>query len=190
MKMKKEMITKDIAFALDCLKNGGIICYPTDTVFGLGCSINNYSSIKRIYEIKGRGFNEPLSFAVNNIEELIKYADVNGKQLGKIKELIAKRKHYTFILKKKYGNPCIDLISKDNKIGIRIINHPIVEFLTDYAGPIITTSANMHGRPAVKNIEDLDSKIMSASDLTIDGKCNYGKASIVYDLVDDKIIRK
>ena len=101
--------------------------------------------------------------------------------------MLKKGSHYTFIVKKrndlnKNVQSCINLISKDDKIGIRVIKHPF-----DY--PIISTSANVHGEKTVKRYEDLDEKIIKAADIVIKGECYYGKPSIVYDLVENKIIR-
>jgi L-threonylcarbamoyladenylate synthase len=180
----------EIGRAIGELKNGGIIDYPTDTVIGRGCNLWNYNSVKRIYQMKGKDFNEPLSFACSSIEEIKAYADISFREIDKIKQLLKSGSHYTFILKAKVKHPSIDIISRNKKIGIRIIDHPTVKMLTKYAGPIITTSANFHNEKAPKSIDELTkSEFAKSADLTISGKCYYGKPSIVYDLVDDRIIR-
>ena len=165
-----------------------IIVYPTDTVFGLGCSLFDYNSITKIYEFKGKEFKEPLSFAVSSVEELEFYADVSEKELGKIKDLLKQGSHYTFVAKQKLRHPCIDRIAKDGKIGIRVLNTPLIQRLTEFA-PIITTSANIHGEKTVKRYEDLDERVKDVADLLISGECDYGKPSIVYDLVEGRILR-
>ena len=166
-----------------------IIVYPTDTVFGLGCSLFDYNSITKIYEFKGKEFKEPLSFAVSSVEELEFYADVSEKELGKIKDLLKQGSHYTFVAKQKLRHQCIDRIAKDGKIGIRVLNMPLIQRLTEFA-PIITTSANIHGEKPAEKYMDINEKIKDAADLLISGKCYYGKPSIVYDLVEDRILRE
>jgi L-threonylcarbamoyladenylate synthase len=166
-----------------------IIIYPTDTVFGLGCGLFDYNSITKIYKLKGKNFKEPLSFAVSNVKEIELYADVSAKDIDKIKELLKQGSHYTFVAKQKFKHPCIDRIAKNGKIGIRVLNTPLIQKLTEFA-PIISTSANVHGEKTARRYEDLDERIIRAADIAIKGECHYGKPSIVYDLVDDRILRK
>jgi tRNA threonylcarbamoyl adenosine modification protein (Sua5/YciO/YrdC/YwlC family) len=187
------LVTDNISLSIYYLRQKKLIIYPTDTVFGLGCSLFDYNSIKKIYELKGKNFNEPLSFACKDIDEMEKYMELDSKKIGKIKDLLRKGSHYTFVAERKLTmdrnlDSCLDLISKSNKIGIRIIKHPSVEEIVKYAGPIITTSANFHGEKPVKETGMLG-KISGSVNLVLDGKCDYGRPSIVYGLVDDRIIR-
>ena len=186
-------VTQSIPLSIHYLKQKRAIIHPTDTVFGLAACIDDYNSIKKIYEIKGKDFNEPLSFACRDINEMEKYMELDFKKIGKIKDLLRKGSHYTFVAERKLTmdrniDSCLDLISKNNKIGIRIIRHPSVEEIVKHAGPIITTSANFHGENPVKEAGMLG-KISDSVKLILDGKCYYGRPSIVYDLVDDRIIR-
>lgn len=177
-------------------KDAKLIVYKTDTVYGLGCRIFDDESIEKIYKIKGKSFNENLSFLVRDIKEIPYYASVSQNQMDKIKELLKKGSHYTFALKKRYDMH--SKVSNNEEIGIRVAQTPDLIRLVDYFGPIVTTSANIHGEPAPKRFEDIDKRIIKSvkeyrgrkREVIINGgNCYYGRPSIVYDLVNDRIKR-
>ena len=174
--------------SIEILNNGGLVVCPTDTIWGFGCSIWNYKAIKKIREIKGKG-TEFMSIAVNSTEELGYFAELDSKKKGKIKDLLKEGSYYTFVLNKRFTNDCLNLINCSKKIGIRVIKHPAVEIITKYAGPVITTSANIHNMPAIKDIESLDKKLIDSAYL-VKGNCYWGKASKVYDVEEDRMIRQ
>lgn len=180
-----------IGEAISALKAGLIVNGPTDTVFGAFADAMNKDAVKKIYDIKGTGFSQPLSFACRDVDEIGAYADINYREKGKIKELLQSGSHYTFVLRKKKGNPSLDMLARDGKIGIRIIRHPVISLLTKHVGPIITTSANFHNEPAPKDFQSLmESEFSNSAYINLNGKCYYGKPSIVYDLTNGRILRE
>jgi len=183
-------VTNNFFEAKDVLERGGVIVYPTDTVYGLGCCIFAQNAIKRIFELKRRD-NKPLSVAFYNIEQLEKYAELNSKERGFIEEkLKTLDEGYTFVVKKK-KNMINDLVTAGkNTIGARIMKYSAAIGLTYAVGPIITTSANISGGQPVIKAEDLDEKIKEGVDLVYVGKCIYGKPSKVISLLDGSVLRE
>lgn len=164
-----------------------IIIYPTDTVYGLGCSIFDYDSVNKIYKIKGKSFKENLSFLVNSVEEISEYAEITSREFNKIKDLLKKGSNYTFCLRKR--NDFNSNVSHNGEIGIRVIKNNAIKGLIIKFGPFVTTSANVHGQNAPKNIKEVSNKIIKSAKLIVKGTCYYGKPSIVYDLINDRIKR-
>lgn len=173
----------DVAKAI--LETGGIIIYPTDTVYGIGCDATNENAIKKIREIKGIG-EKPLSVMVGDFST-IEYYCVTG-----IWEDLAIKKFlpgpYTFILKKQREIPA----SNTDKIGIRVPENLFCQFLSQKFGrPIISTSANKTGKEAPWKFNDIDKEIINAVDFAIDqGETKYKKHSMVFDLVEHIMIRE
>jgi len=167
-----------------------IAIFRTDTLYGVGCNINEFKEVNRIYRIKGKSFNENLSFLVTDVNEIMNYAEVSSKQFEKVRDLLKKGSHYTFCFKKRKD---VSLnLSKNDEIGIRVLNNSDTRIITKLlGGPVICTSANIHGTEAPKRFEDIDKIILGSAEIKLNsGDCYYGKASIVYDLVNDRIKRE
>ena len=167
-----------------------IAIFRTDTLYGLGCNINDFEEVNKIYRIKNKPFTENLSFLVTDVNEIMSYAEVSSLEFGKIKDLLKQGSHYTFILRKKQD---INLnLSKNNEIGIRVLDNSDTRIITRLLeGPVICTSANIHGTKAPKRFEDIDKKVLDSAEIKMNsGDCYYGKASIVYNLINDRVIRE
>ena len=167
--------------AVDCLKNGGVIVYPTDTVYGLGCDALNAEAVNKIFKIKKRKNSNPFSVMVKDIEEIKKYAFLESK----VKNIIAKiiPGPFTIILAGVKKLPPIVTGSSSN-IGIRIPNHPVTQKLSEnFENPIISTSVNIAGKEPLNDpfkIVDLFSQEKFKPDLILDfGKLKEAKPSTV-----------
>ena len=183
------MIKLDLSKAIAALKNGQVIVYPTDTLYGLGADIFNDDAIKKIFKIKKREKNKPLSVAVANIKELEKIAFVDEKSRSLVKAFLPGK--LTIVLKKK--NIVSNLVTGgQDKVAIRIPNNKIaLDLLTNF-GPITATSANIHGKKPSVNINDINIQLKS-SDIAVyldNGKLD-GKPSTIIDMTEKsiKIIR-
>jgi len=179
------IITDDLNLSIKFLDKGKIICYPTDTVYGIGCRINFLDSVKRIFEIKKRRFDKPLSVAFYDLNQAKKFVNLSDEMEKFINENLDKP--YTFIVPKTEKIPDIVTANKDS-VGIRIINNEIVKALTKKY-PIITTSANISNKPPAKSYDEIDEKIREGVDLILIGECKYKKVSTIIDLINFKIIR-
>ena len=171
-----------ISEAIDIMANGGIILYPTDTVYGLGANIFNNDAVKKIYEIKKRDSSKPLSVLVQDTESLELIADLNKNS----REIINKwlPGPFTLILnKKKVVSP---YVSASTKVGVRIPDYKIARFLASLF-PITTTSANLTNEDTLSNPQDILKQIGNDIDLVIDvGNLDKAKPSTVIDLSSSK----
>ncbi|MBR9678443.1 MAG: threonylcarbamoyl-AMP synthase [Nanoarchaeota archaeon] len=159
------------------LKEGGIVIYPTDTVYGLGCNAFNRKTIERIRNLKGRT-NKPFSVAVADIEGVHSVAKVNEWQ----EETLLKNLPgaYTFVLEKKSFVP--DSVSKKG-IGVRIPDHEhCLTLLESVEFPVITTSANISGQKPARSVKEIPKEILDKVDFVVDAGELGGKSSAVVDL--------
>jgi len=124
----KVIITSDLNLAIKFLDEGKIICYPTDTVYGIGCRINFIESVKKIFEIKKREVTKPFSIAIYDLNQAKKFVKLNDEMENFIKQHLDKP--YTFIVPKTDKISDIITANKD-VVGIRIINNEIVKSLTE-----------------------------------------------------------
>lgn len=193
MKTKEELELSNIEKGAQVLKNGGVIIFPTDTVYGIGALYNNKEGLARIYKIKNRPQNLPFPILVSSIKQAESIVNMNelAKSLAK--------KYWpgglTIILPPRHPESRLggtkDL--KTPKLGIRMPNAKIVLSLIKQVGtPIIGTSANFHGQKSVADFELLDPDLVKLTDYVLKGKCEAGIESTVVDVSDDnlKIIRQ
>ncbi|RPI76543.1 MAG: threonylcarbamoyl-AMP synthase [Ignavibacteriales bacterium] len=153
--------------AVNVLKQGGIIIYPTDTVYGIGCDIFNKEALERIFEIKNDGMTKLFSFVCADLKDIAKYAKVSDYAYRNMKHLLPGP--YTFILPAAKEVPK-KLWSKRKTVGIRVPNHQVTLTLVNLLGnPIISTSAtNRKGEILsdpfeIKNIFNAKVDLMLAS---------------------------
>ena len=171
-----------IGEAIDIMADGGVILYPTDTVYGLGANIFNNDAVKRIYEIKKRDSSKPLSVLVEDMESMELIADLNKSS----REIINKwlPGPFTFILnKRKIVSP---YVSASSKVGVRIPDYRIARALASLF-PITTTSANLTNEDTLSNPQDILKQLGNDIDLVIDvGSLDNAKPSTVIDLSTSK----
>jgi tRNA threonylcarbamoyl adenosine modification protein (Sua5/YciO/YrdC/YwlC family) len=171
--------------AVDVLRDGGIIIYPTDTVYGLGCDLSNKKGIEKIYELKKRNKKQPLSFICSDLKHISQYAKVTDYAYKTMKRLLPGS--YTFILEASRLVPKI-ILPKRPTTGIRVPDNNICMALVRELGqPIISTSVKTAdgedmGNPYI--IEEYWGKLV---DLIIDGGNIIPEPSSVISLVDDNI---
>lgn len=169
--------------AVEILRNGGIIIYPTDTVYGMGCDLFNRRGIERIYEIKRRSHKQPFSFICADLKDISQYALVSNYAYKTMKRLLPGP--YTFILQASRMVPKL-LQSKRQTTGIRVPDNKICLALVSELGhPIITTSAAVADEEILSDPEEIDRKFGRVVDLVIDGGILPPELSSVVSLVDD-----
>ena len=172
--------------AADTLRNGGIICYPTDTVYGIGCDIFNQRAIKRIFQIKKRPKQKPFSFMCSSLKNITDYGYISNTAYRLMRKNLPGP--YTFVLPASKLVPKI-MITKQKTVGIRVPDNRICMTLVEELGnPILTTSAiiDQEGPPLTQayEFEDLLGNII---DLVIDdGGQVYPDPSTVVSLVGDQ----
>jgi L-threonylcarbamoyladenylate synthase len=190
IKIDTEKPEKDkIEFALNLLRDGGTVVYPTDTIYGLGVNIYDENAIKKVFYIKKRSFNKPLSVCLSQISDINRIAYLDKTKRDIINEILPGP--FTIILRKK------EFISKlltagGEKIGIRIPNNRICMELTKLF-PITTTSANLSGKKPSRSVNEVVKQLDDSVDLILDtGKSENELPSTVIDLTlnTPKVVRE
>ena len=139
--------------AINTLKNGNVIIYETDTLYGLGADATNNLAVEKINNLKKR--KTPLSIMLDSIEAIEKYANINTFVRNKLIEIFPGP--FTVLLEKRKTDLCDLVTNNSNKIGIRIPKNKFcIELLKKYKKPIITTSVNIHGYKALNNIDEIE----------------------------------
>mgnify|MGYP001033092732 CR=1 FL=1 len=161
------------------LGGGGTVVYPTDTVYGLGASIFQEEGVLKVYHMKGRSLNKPVSICLSTIEDIknITYLDQYKEEI--IQKILPGP--YTLILNKKEIVPSL-ITAGMNKIGVRIPDNAICREISREF-PITTTSANLSGHPSPKSALEAQRELGDQPDIIIDsGPCSGGISSTVVDL--------
>lgn len=169
------------------IKEGGIVIFPTETVYGIGTNGLDKEAIKRLYEVKQRPLNKPISLLVNNIEMVNQVA----KNISKLEYKIMQNFFpgpLTIILEKKDIVPNI-LTANTNTVGIRMPSGEIARKLIEYAGiPIATPSANISGKPSGTNIKDIQKDFEGKVDYFIDnGESKLGIPSTIVRVINNEV---
>jgi L-threonylcarbamoyladenylate synthase len=180
-----DKIRKQIKKAVDILSKGGVIAFPTDTVYGLGAGIHNESAIKRIFEIKKRSTSVALPVLLADISQLSEVSMTLSAQAWRlIKEFMPGG--LTLIVYRSQG--VSDLITAGgDTVAVRIPDHPVPRALIKGIGmPIVGTSANISGSPTLISAEDVRRELGNAVDMVIDAEPPpNGKESTVVDMASN-----
>ena len=157
---------EEIDKAIEVLKRGGIILYPTDTIWGIGCDAKNKQSITRIFEIKKRAENKALISLVKNSDMINKFTDSN--QLN-----ISIPKKPTTIIYQNVSGLASHLISKNNTAAFRIpLDNFCKKLVTLFDGPIVSTSANISGEDSPKIFSEISQEIKNNVDYIVNLRHN------------------
>lgn len=168
---------RKIQRAVDVLESGGLIGYPTDTVYGLGCDLMNKQAVERLYQVKGMQKNKSLAFVCHDLGDIAKYAVVDNWAYRILKRFLPGP--YCFILPATREVPKMAL-SKQKTVGIRVPAHPVVTTLTRALGrPIISTTAAPPGEDAFIDPAELRDYFKGV-DLVLDGGvCGVNPTTVV-----------
>mgnify|MGYP004498965615 FL=1 len=179
--------TKNLKIAANIIKKGGIVIFPTETVYGIGTNGLDEEAVKKLYEVKDRPLNKPISLLVSNFDMINQVAkDITEMEYKIMKNFFPGP--LTIILNKKSCVPDI-LTAKGNTVGIRMPDNEIALKLIELSGvPIATPSANISGRPSGIDIEDIKKNFEGKVDLFIDsGKSKIGNGSTIVKVEDNEI---
>lgn len=174
----------------DLLRSGGVIVYPTDTVYGLGCDINSKKALERVRRIKKMDPKRPLSFVFADLKTIADYAQVSDFAYKILRRYLPG--HYTFILKATRLVPRI-VLTKRNEVGIRIPDNRICQSLVAELGnPILSSSVRMPDDQLLDDPVEIDRMYKGLVDIIVDGGVFLPAPSSVISLVDDtpEVIRE
>jgi len=172
-----------VARVVEILGKGGIIAYPTDTTYGIGCSIFNKKGIERIYLIKQREKKKPFSFICTDLSEVARYTKVSNYAFRVMKRHLPGP--YTFVLDATSIVPDL-LVTRQKTVGIRIpANNICLAIVRELGHPIITTSANRSGEEPIGDPFLVEEELGSQLDLVVDGGILSANVSSVVSLIGD-----
>ena len=171
--------------AVEVLRRDGVIVYPTDTIYGLGCDVTSKAAVERIRRIKGRDANKPMSFVCADLVQVSRYGHVSNFAHRILKRFLPGP--YTFVLTATKETPRV-FQSKQKTVGIRIPDHPVPLALVEQLGnPVVSTSANESDEEVVTNPADLEQIFGHRVDLIMECGTLPVLASSVISLVDDTV---
>jgi tRNA threonylcarbamoyl adenosine modification protein (Sua5/YciO/YrdC/YwlC family) len=171
--------------AVEILKGGGIVIYPTDTVYGMGCDLFNKRGIERIYEIQRRDRKKPLSFLCSDLKDISRYARVSDNAYKIMKRLLPGP--YTFILEASRLVPKI-ILPKRQTTGIRVPDNRICQALVAELGsPVISASVKDEADELLSDPRVIEERFGRRVDMIIDGGIIAAEPSSVISLLDEGI---
>lgn len=176
LKVSKVGFDKAVEEAVERLRDGGLVVYPTETCYGLGAVIDDLKAIEWVYRVKRRPFDRPLTVIVASVEMWSRYAYITPEASKLIRRFLPGP--LTIVLWKKSTVP--DLVNPD-RIGARISSHPLAQAIVQRLGkPITATSANLHGEPNPYRVEEA---VVEGVDLVLDyGELPRRPPSTIVDL--------
>jgi len=187
------MITKivsqqDMDIVCDVINRGGVVAFPTETVYGLGVKFNDHEALERLMEAKNRDYSKAITLMVSDISDIEKYADVSDVAKKIMKKFMPGM--ITLVFNKK---ECVDSKMTNGKptIGIRIPDHEYVLKLLKQVGPMLVTSANLSNHPNTTTTKEVLAQLDGRIDLVVEGKTSDHIASTVVDVSSGmKILRE
>lgn len=181
---------EDIQKAVEILNGGGVVIFPTDTAFGIGCRIDDNKAIERLFALRKRPLNQPPPVLISSLTMGKKYGDFSEEVIEK---LVAPYwpGALTIIVPARKG--VAPLMQKNGGIGLRIPNCGITQEIIEELGcALLGPSANFHGLPTPYRLEDLDPELVSLVDFVVPGEVSESEASTVINttVTPWEIIRK
>ncbi len=163
--MEKVYLKEDLEQAVDVLKKGGIILYPTDTIWGIGCDATNWQAVQKIYDIKKRSDSKSMLVLLENPGLIASYVDEVPEVAW---DLIELSERPTTIIFDGAKNLATNLIAEDGSIGIRITRETFsASLIKRFRKPIVSTSANISGSPSPSIFSEIETCLFDAVDYVV-----------------------
>lgn len=162
--------SKDIKAAVDCMRHGGVILYPTDTVWGIGCDATNAEAVAKVYAIKRREESKAMICLVDSDNRLARYVKDVPEVAWDVMNLATRP---TTVILDGADGLAHNLIAEDGSIAMRITQEAFSkELCFRMQKPIVSTSANISGEPAAQNYRDISEEILNAVDYVCTSRRN------------------
>ncbi|SER56244.1 L-threonylcarbamoyladenylate synthase [Pedobacter rhizosphaerae] len=160
------MLKEEINKALEVLKSGGVILYPTDTIWGLGCDATNAAAVDKLLKIKNRPAEKSLIVLLDTDNKLQSYVT----EIPDVAyDLIEYAENPLTVIFSNAKNLAPNVINADGSVGIRVVKHDFcTPLIQRFRSPIVSTSANLSGAPSPKNFDDIDPQIVDQVDYVVD----------------------
>lgn len=171
----------DIEQCLDVLHKGGVILYPTDTIWGLGCDAANSNAVKKLIHLKGKPANKGLIVLLASERDILQYVADPDPEVFDYLENATKP---TTVIYEHGLNVADEVLNEDGGIAIRVVKEDFCRHLIKrFKKPIVSTSANLHGKPSPQNFKSISNEIKNAVDYVVsfsqDDETNPSASSII-----------
>ena len=167
--------------------SGGVIVYPTETVYGIGANALDEQAVLRVFQIKKRPISMPIFLAVSSLEMLDSVAELEADDREILERLMPGP--VSILVRKKSIVPNV-LTAGSPQVGIRFPDHEVALRIIEASGPITSSSANRTGSPPPRSVDQVSPEIAERVEMVLDGgKCKFGQPSTLLDLTNRKIIR-
>jgi L-threonylcarbamoyladenylate synthase len=177
----------DIERAADAIRDGELVVYPTETVYGLGADALSEAAVERVFAAKGRSRDEPISLAVPDRTSASEYVRATDREERFMREFLPGP--VTVLCEKRETVPDA-LTGGRERVGVRVPDHEVALALLREVAPVTATSANVSGRPSATRLAELDGEIRDASAVVLDGDETGGTGSTVVNVEDGTIVRE
>lgn len=175
-----------ISQVVECLRKGGVISYPTDTVYGIGCDIMRKKAIEKIYQIKGLPRTKLLAFMCSDLTHISQYARISNYAYRVMRRLVPGP--YCFVLPATRLVPRL-LESKRRTVGIRVPDSPLAQaFLRELGSPIVSTSCNLADHPIIQDPDEIDELLGRRLDMVVDAGWGGDEPSTILDLTGEEAV--
>jgi len=179
----------DIERAAQALRTGDLVVYPTETVYGLGADATDPDAVGRVFDLKGRSRDKPVSMGVPDVESAREYARPTEREVAFMREFLPGP--VTVVVERGDAVPDVLTAGRD-RVGVRVPDHDVALDLYEQAGvPVTATSANLSGTGSVRRVEELSDDILDGVAVVVDtGETAGGQGSTVVDVSAGTIHRR
>ena len=179
--------SQDVDRAATAVRDGDLVAYPTETVYGLGADALSEEAVERVFEAKQRDRDKPISLAVPDVDAALEYVRATDREERFMREFLPGP--VTVLCEKTEEVPDA-LTAGRERVGVRVPDHEIALSLLREVAPVTATSANVSGRPSATRVEDLDSEIRDAATVVLDGGTTGGTGSTVVHVETGDVHRR
>ncbi len=178
IKLSKALKDMERVKLAKAVREGGILVYPTDTIYGIGCNAEKTKSVEKIVRAKGRDPEKPFSVIAPSIQWIAENTVITSSNLKFVSSLFPGP--YTVVLKARVKIPYV--VSKEGKMGVRIPKNEFCDFIRSQGFPFVTTSVNLSNEQPVYSVKDIPERIKQITDYAIDAGEIRGGGSRVFDI--------
>jgi len=177
----------DVESAAGAIREGDLVVYPTETVYGLGADALDPAAVGRVFDAKGRDRSEPVSMALPSVEAALEYTAPTARERRFMHEFLPGP--VTVVVDRQEAVPDV-LTAGRERVGVRVPDHGVALSLLAEVAPVTATSANVSGRPSARRVADLDAGIREAAAVVLDGGETPGGGSTVVDVAASTVHRR
>lgn len=177
----------ELSHAADAIREGELVVYPTETVYGLGANALDGDAVERVFAAKDRDHEKPISLAVPDVECAFEYTQPTPQEKEFMHEFLPGP--VTVLVEAGEAVPDV-LTAGRSRVGVRVPDHSMALALLDESPPLTSTSANRSGNPSARCVSEIDESVREASAVTLDGDELPGTESTVVDVSSETIHRR